>query len=296
MLGYVKPFAPELRLREFELYKGVYCGLCKELGRNYGILSRLTLSYDFAFLSLLYLSLQGTPPAFERQRCMMHPFKKRSCCTNTSPLALPAATAMIMSYYKVKDNLEDNGFKSKLLAYLAYPIVNHSFKQAKKQQPQIEQIVCKSMEAQRVLEQSGCTSIDAASEPTAAAMSQIAMALCTDPTQQRVLERFGYLLGRWVYLIDALDDMEDDMKRGCYNPFVLKYNLHQDNLDVIATVKKEAKASLYLTIAELAATYELLELTQYKPILDNIIYLGLKDSADRLELSNERKKKYDRPI
>ena len=79
MFGYVKPFKPHMRICEYETYKAVYCGLCKILGREYGFVSRMTLSSDFAFLGLMALALNDSPAVVEPQRCIAHPWRKTPC-------------------------------------------------------------------------------------------------------------------------------------------------------------------------------------------------------------------------
>ena len=108
MFGYVRAYKPEMRVKEFEMYKAIYCSLCKKLGKNYGILSRFTLNYDFTFLCLLELALSEKNCELCQKRCTFNPFKKCNYCTDLSlGFDLPAAAAMIMLYYKISDNICD---------------------------------------------------------------------------------------------------------------------------------------------------------------------------------------------
>ena len=131
MFGYIKPFRPELKIREAEDYKAVYCGLCKELGRSYGFFARMTLSYDFAFMAMLFMSLQkNCCPSFEKCSCIAHPFRKQCRCTKNEALSLAAKAAMILTYYKIKDDLSDKGFFSKIRAVLLLPFASSARKKA----------------------------------------------------------------------------------------------------------------------------------------------------------------------
>lgn len=112
MFGYVRPFKPELKINEFDTYKGMYCGLCKQLGRDYGLLARMTLSYDFAFLAMLSMGTHGERVQFKRETCIAHPFTKRPCMCANDDLSYVAACAMMMLYYKWKDNIADSGFSN----------------------------------------------------------------------------------------------------------------------------------------------------------------------------------------
>jgi hypothetical protein len=284
MFGYIKPCKPQLRVCEYELYKAVYCGLCKQLGKQYGPFSRFTLSYDFTFLALLDMSLSQEEQDFARKRCLLNPLKKMPCCGDCRELSFSSGVAMIMFYYKALDNLNDAGFGSKVLSFLFLPFARHAYKKAADQYPQAAQVIYETISRQSAIEAENCESVDQASEPTALALSGICGLLARDENQRRVLERFGYLLGRYVYLCDALDDLEEDLKNHSYNAFLLRDKITRADPEDLARVRENAKGSLFLTIGELIKAYELLELHRYKPILDNVIQLGLHDTVLRILL------------
>ncbi len=219
MFGYIRPAKGDLKVKEYELYRSIYCGLCKQLGRAYGPFARMTLSYDFAFLSLLHMSVNGCKAKIARQCCFVNPLKKKNCCLQNPSLEFSAAAAMVMLYYKVIDNIQDSkGFKN-ADNLLLKPFAKSAYKKACKTYPQLGNIVANCMASQAQLENMDVSSIDRAAEPTAQALSQICMLLSDNPEQKRILERFGYCLGRWVYLMDAFDDMEDDLKNKNYIRF-----------------------------------------------------------------------------
>ena len=278
MFGYVKAYKPELRIKEFEFYKAVYCSLCKKLGKSYGLLSRFTLSYDFTFLALLNMSLKEGCDGFERKRCAFNPLKKCNYCKNLDAIDMPAAAAMIMLYYKILDNIADErGFK-KVTYWCLKPIFSRAHKKAAKNYPQIEAAVSEYITAQNALEKANCTSIDEAADPTAKVMEKILMLCSETQMQKRVLQRMGYCLGRYIYLLDASIDLPEDIKKGSYN--VLK-NIDDDNIN------DRIKKQLYFCVNEAAKAFELLDIKKYKTILGNIIYLGLEETFLK-ELNNER--------
>lgn len=278
MFGYVRACKPELKIKEFETYKAVYCSLCKKLGKSYGILSRFTLSYDFTFLALLNMSLTDGCDGFERKRCAFNPLKKCNYCKNDDAIDMPAAAAMIMLYYKILDNIADERGLKKVGYWCLKPIFSSAHKKASKAYPQIEAAVSEYITAQNTLEAAGCTSIDEAADPTARVMEKI-MALCSEnEMQKRVLNRLGYCLGRYIYLLDAMCDLQDDIKTANYN--VLK-NVDENE------VKQRVKGQLYFCSNEAAKAFELLDIKKYKTILGNIIYLGLEETFLK-ELNNER--------
>ena len=270
MFGYVRASKPELKVKEFEMYKAVYCSLCRELGKSYGFISRLTLSYDFTFLALINMSLKNGCDVIERKRCAFNPLKKCNYCKNNSELKMPAAAAMIMLYYKIKDNIKDEkGFK-KLGFLMLLPLFSGAHKKAIKQYPEIEKIVFDFIKEQNFLEDRHCDKLDIAADPTAKALSKLLMLCSDDATQKRVLERLGYCIGRYIYLLDAACDLENDIKNNSYN--VLSY-IKTDNF-----LKEKIVPQLYFCVNEAGRAFELLDIKKYKAIIGNIIYLGLEET------------------
>lgn len=273
MFGYIRADKPEMKIKEYEMYKAVYCSLCKELGKSYGFFSRLTLSYDFTFLALLNMSLKSGCQGFERKLCACNPLKKCNYCKETDDLKMPSAAAMIMLYYKIKDNIEDEkGFK-KLGYYCLLPLFSGAHKKAKMKYPVIEDIVYNYISEQTKLEEEKCNSIDKAADPTAKALSKIFM-LCSDnETEKRILERLGYCLGRYIYILDAACDLTEDIKKNSYN--VLKCDFSGYRAQYI---KDRVAPQLYFCVNEARKAFELLEFKKYKHILGNIIYSGLEET------------------
>lgn len=265
MFGYIRAEKPELKIKEYEIYKAIYCSLCKKLGKSYGLISRFTLSYDFTFLALLNISLKDGCVNIEQKRCAFNPLKKCNYCKSEDDLEMPAAAAMIMTYYKLLDNIQDEKGIKKIGFWCLKPIFKSANKKAAKKYPQIEKFVADYIDRQTNLEKANCDMVDKAADPTAKVLSQILM-LCSENTaQKRVLERLGYCLGRYIYLMDAFCDLEDDKKSGSYN--VLKNK---------TDVKPYIEGQLYFCINESAKAFELLDIKKFKTILGNIIYLGIE--------------------
>ena len=278
MFGYVKPFQPYLRVCELDTYKSLYCGLCRQLGASFGPFSRLTLSYDVVFLALLFTGLSEEGPPYGRCRCKANPLKKKACCLENEGLRFSAGCAMIMAYYKAKDNLHDHGFKDRVLSALSYPFLTRARKKAARQYGEIDAIMAKAMAAQRRIEEEGCDSIDRAADPSGTFLRQVFEQVARTDGQRRILSRMGYLLGRWIYMMDAFDDLESDLKRGNYNPLIGRYGLRGGEDYNRAAIGQDIVEMLNFTISEFSAGYQLLELYHYKPILDNIVILGFKNT------------------
>lgn len=272
VFGYVRAAKPELKVKEYEAYKAIYCSLCRCLGKQYGILSRLTLSYDFTFLALLNMALSDSCDGFERKRCTFNPLKKCNYCTNEKALEMPAAAAMIMLYYKLKDNISDEKGIKKIGYLCLLPLFSSAHKKAAKRYPQTEKTVSEYIERQAVLEAQCCPELDRVADPTAEALAEILQLCSENEVQKRVLKRLGYCIGRYIYILDAACDFEADVKSGAYNPF--KYRA-SENGEAVADM---AVPQLYFCANEAGKAFELLDIKKYKSILGNIIYLGLEDT------------------
>lgn len=269
MFGYIKTYKPELRIKEFEMYKAVYCSLCRYLGKNYGRLMRFTLSYDFTFLALLNLSLSENTCSVERKSCVFNPFKKCSYCKQSDEwLAFPAAVSVITVYYNILDNVADEKGIKKAFYKMLSLLYKKAHKKAAERYPEVEKTVCGYITEQSRLEKENCKDIDAVAEPTGTALAEIFKTCGKTDSDRRALSRLGYCLGRYIYLADAFDDMEDDRKKKNYNPLLF----HEDG-------EERAKRNIYFCINESINAFELIDIKQFKNILGNIIYMGLENSA-----------------
>mgnify|MGYP001394452142 CR=1 FL=1 len=293
MFGYVRPCKPELLVKEFESYRGVYCSLCKQLGKSFGVLSRMTLSYDCTFLAMLCLSLENVCPGFHRGRCVANPLKKCTYCTGgEESFVFAAAVSVLMTYHKVKDDLHDSRFFGKLRAALLLPVAAHAGKKAKKRFPEVEAVVVDAMADQAAAEQDPQTEIDAAADPTARMLASLLKLRGSDEQEKTALEQFGYFLGRWIYLMDAADDIEKDKKQGSFNPFVRKQQ--SDSSLGGEALRTYCNEVLNQTVSQAILHFEQLHLRQFAAILSNIVTLGLP--AMQKEILFEREKKHGRSI
>jgi hypothetical protein len=284
VFGYIKPCQPQLRVCELEAYKAVYCGLCRQLGRSFGLLARFTLSYDTTFLALLAMGVSGEEPDLSPGRCPFNPAKRMAVCRGNAALVLSADVAALILYWKLQDDLSDEGPAKRLLARMALLLVRGPYGAAARRRPELAEAFEKMTRDQAGLEAERCTNLDQAAEPTAAALATVFASLSEEENQRRVLTRLGYLVGRYVYLADALDDLEIDREEGRYNPLLLAHG--QGGTD-LPELRQRSLGSLYLTIGEAERTYRLLEVRRFAPILENILTLGMMGTADGLARGGE---------
>ncbi len=281
MFGYVRPYKPELLVKEYGQYKAIYCQLCRVLGDEYGVLARFALSYDCAFYAMLALSVTGSRVEEQKRRCVCNPLK--ACTYLPSPgeaYKKAAALCVLLTYHKLRDDCEDEGFFASLGSRLLLPVVSPKAGRAARQYPDMAGIVEKAMESQRQAEEEGA-GVDRCAEPTANLLRELfgELAGC-DSKQRPALESFGYFLGRWVYLMDAADDLAEDMRSGSFNPFIKhlglegKKELTQEERRAADEACNEA---LNATAARLVLAANLIELGQFGPIIENVAQKGLAE-------------------
>lgn len=287
MFGYVKADKPEMKIKEYEAYRGLYCSLCKAMGKYFGVLSRLTLSYDITFLLLVRLSFSGTLPSFNSGRCPFNPSKKCNyCCNADEELRYAAAVAMMLFYHKVKDNISDSSIFKRIPMYLILPWASFKYKKAKKLYPEVSNIIEDCMVGQRETENKNTSLSDEAAHYSAEALGRISAYNIDDPEGN--LYRFGYGIGKWVYLTDAFDDIEKDIKSESYNVFVNRYNLRENKIS--DEIKKEITGTINMSSSVFISAYESIKNKTLSPIVENIIYEGMHKSLDKI-LSDEGKDK-----
>ena len=281
MFGYLQVDKAELKVREWEAYKSVYCGLCRQMGRDYSFLSRFALSYDCTYYAMLLMSVHRSCTGFDSGRCRFNPLKKCGFarCTDES-YSKAAALSVISVYYKLLDDIRDSGFFKRLGTRFLKLFFGHWRRKAVQKYPKIDTVVSDMLQMQFEAESADNTSCDAAAHPTAQMLAEVFALDAADDMERRVFREFGYQLGRWVYFMDAADDYFKDKKHGAFNPFS-------------AIEEKElpdfAQGILNQSLARAYDAYQLITIRDFKGILDNMILLGfpLKQNSVLAQLREE---------
>ena len=272
MFGYIKCDKPEMKVKEYEVYKGLYCSLCRAMLRHFGIISTLTLSYDIAFLVLMRLSFEKVIPDFRGGRCPFNPAKKCNYCNNAdSEMKYAAAVSMMMFYHKVKDNIKDSSFYKKVLMYLILPYAFLKNRKAERMYSELGVLIAGSMKRQAEKESKSTASPDEAAHESADALGKI-LSYGLDDKDGNIY-RFGYGVGKWVYLCDAADDLNDDLKAGSYNVFVNMLSLEKGE-KLTSGDCLIIERCLNMSCAMAAESFEETKEKTLVPIVQNIIYSG----------------------
>lgn len=281
MFGYVRPNKSEMLVKEYAQYKASYCQLCKALGEEYGFAARFALSYDCTFYALLALSVAGSKVEECRGRCVCNPLKRCTYLPSAGEeYEKAAALCVLLTYHKLRDDLTDQGFFQSLGSRLLMPLARRKAGKAGGKYPAMAEAVERAMEEQSRAEAAGA-GVDQCAEPTASLLGTLFADLAGAEDRQRpVLERFGYFLGRWVYLMDAADDLREDLKDGAFNPFIKRLGL--EGKTELTPAEREAaelrcNEVLNATAAQLALAANLLELRNFGPIIQNVAEKGLAE-------------------
>lgn len=262
MFGYVRINKMDLTFREFDYYKGYYCGLCKYLKENHGEVSRLSLNYDITFLIVILTALYKLDSDITYERCIANPLKKKMRIVNEIT-EYAASMNILLSYYKLEDNLyDDNGIKDKL----AYELYKGKLKKAYEKYPQKAEYIKQQLGNLRELEKQESKSIDKVSNTFGNLMGEIFVHKKDEYEQN--LRNIGFNLGKYIYILDAYEDLEEDNKKGRYNPFI-------DYIDKKEELKNKVDRLISMSLGMATKNIEQLNLEFNKSIIDNIIYSGV---------------------
>ena len=274
MFGYVTPDKPDLRIWEFEVFRGYYCGVCKAMAKKAGHRGRFVLTYDCAFLALLLDSLEKEPVSGRQRRCLCHPLKKRYIVDSNPAVEYASDINILTAYYNLKDKWQD---EKKLIAPAGMAVLRKGYRRVKRKYPEMVEKIEGELARLQELENGKCDSVDEVSEPFARLMQTIFQKACADENTGKVLGWMGYNLGKWIYILDAYDDLDKDTRRRLYNPLAVQYKY--DESEEIASFKEKIREKtefvLVYTLSELEKAFSLLDIRKNRSILENIIYRGL---------------------
>ena len=280
MFGYVRPHNPELRMRDYECYRAYYCGLCRAMGKCTGQCSRLTLSYDFVFLAAVRCYLSGEEPEIKKIRCLPHPLKRRKCVVNSRELDYCADASALLAYQKCRDDrMDERGFQ-KLGAAIAMIFLSAAYRKAKKRHPELDQKIADCLTQLHQYETSGT---EPSADIPASIFGELMKDVCSeglDGTNARLAAEIGQTLGRWIYLLDAADDLADDRKKNRFNPYTRLLGNPPTAADA-----ETLRVALKAILCETERAYQLMgdpPCPELGEILSNILYLGLPMAAEHV--------------
>ena len=257
MFGYVRPSVQDLPEGELDRFRTMYCGLCHTLSRRYGQAARFILNYDFTYLAILLSD--RTAGKENAGRCYTSPIRKRPYLESTAAMELAADESVILAYWQLRDGVEDHAWAAGLKYRAGARLLESAYRKAAAFQPAFDQAVRRQLQMLSALEKEKDPSMDKAADTFAVLLSSAAEGV-EEPIRRRVLEQILYHLGRWVYLIDAADDLKKDAESGNYNPVESRHAF---------------AVTLDHSIHQMAAAFELWNFGVWTTVLQTTFYAGL---------------------
>ncbi|MBQ0000246.1 MAG: hypothetical protein KBT01_01725 [Clostridiales bacterium] len=278
MFGYIVMNKPESRFREYDEYKTYYCGLCRELKERFGVPGQISISYDMTFLVLLLDGLYEPRTSTGTSYCAIHPFRKqpikKSCVTD-----YVADMNLLLTYYKCMDDWNDER-KATRLAYAG--VLQSKVKALKEKYPEKTEKLVSGLAELSALEAKEERNIDLVSGCFGRILAEI-MAYRNDMWETS-LRKIGFYLGKFIYIMDAYDDVEEDVKKGLYNPFAERFGQPD--------FPEYVKSLMLLMMSEVGREFEKLPVLRHADILRNILYSGVW--CRFAEITGEREKKQEK--
>ena len=248
MFGYVVINKPELKFREFDEYRGFYCGLCHSLKQRYGIIGQLTLNYDLTFLAIVLTALYEEKTIKVNRRCIIHPLHKMVQYENKY-IDYCADMTILLSYYKCLDDISDERSFS---ATMESKLLKNAFARVSEKYPDKKEFVEKQLLLNQKLEEENCHDIDSLANLTGKIMA--CLFNYQDDEWSKYLKDMGFYLGKFIYLMDAYEDVEKDVRNKQFNIFKDKYQ--SDSFD------DDTKELLMMMIAKCTNVFEILPILQ----------------------------------
>lgn len=263
MFGYIYVNEQELKLREYTAYRSFYCGLCRNLHQRYGRTAQMMLNYDLTFLALLMTGLYEPDTNREEHRCIVHPVKKHLAVSNEA-IDYAADMCVLLSYQKLRDDWED---EHKQTRRAAAALLKSAYAKAARKYPRQTQAIEKNI---RLLHEAERKILRTLIMWQALPDTFLRSCLSGRTTVwKEELGTMGFYLGKFIYLMDALEDMEQDRKSGNYNIFA-KYGLHWGT-----PYEKKIHAILTDMMIQASRAFERLPVLENAEILRNILYSGV---------------------
>jgi hypothetical protein len=287
MYGYIVPDKPNLYMKDYVLYRAFYCGVCKATAKGkYGQLARLTANYDITFLSVFLHSYLGQTATFSNKSCILNPLKRKPTVDRNGLLDKIIALNILMSYHNLTDDIIDGEGLKKFAARF---MIKRAYRKAKKRFPAADKIIACRYKALRELETAQSPAIDRVADCFACMLRDCVRELTGGKTSLAA-EDFTYQLGRYIYLIDAVDDADSDTKEGKYNPLVAAFGASADRQAFFSEHKFELDLLINGAINRMIDDYRDMNLTEARNLLDNIIIDGLSRKYKQIIASPKKLK------
>lgn len=287
MYGYILPDKPNMFVKDFTLYRAFYCGLCKSIGKMCGQWMRFSTNYDMTFLSILAHATADAEVEISNEGCILNPVKKKSIVKHDAINEQIVYINNILAHYKCVDDVLDNGSVGKNL--IDKTVLSKHYKRAKKALPKVDEAARQGYADLRALESENCGSLDRIAHPFAQMMRSIAKELFADGYTEPLGE-IMYQVGKWIYLVDAIDDIDDDFRKKKFNPFLVGYE-YRDKATFLAEKGGDARLALMTCYQVVCDSFKQVTVAKYEGVLTNIFWYGMLEKSNEILRSTVKCKK-----
>ena len=289
MFGYININQKELSDESKKAYQSYYCGLCRKLKSNCGTKGQMLLNYDMTFLIVLLTGLYELENEEVEFTCPLHPTKKRTAWWNEAT-DYAADMNVILAYYNMLDDWKDEkSYTKRAFAKMLDKDYQRIMEKYPRQVTAIEQFMEKQAQAERENEKN----LDIVAGLTGEMTGEI-FAWKKDVWEEE-LKTLGFYLGKFIYIMDAYEDIDEDIKKKSYNPLILAADKDDENFDTFC------KLLLTSMMSECAKSFERLPILLHADILRNVLYSGVWSKYEYLQLKkkklaekNQSQKKYNK--
>ncbi|MCX4362342.1 MAG: DUF5685 family protein [Clostridia bacterium] len=287
MFGYVVPDKMNMFMKDFYSYRGFYCGLCKSIGRRCGQLMRIGTTYDMTFLNVLAHAVLDVEMQMKMGTCVLNRVQRKLIGTDDEITLKVVDISTILAHYKCVDDYRDEKSASKRFADAS--VIRRHYKKAKKLYPELDAFISQKYAELAALEGEKCASPDRAAHPFAEIMVKIGETVFGEKNDE-TLEKMMYNVGKWVYICDAIDDVDDDFKKKGYNVFLQNYE-YKDKAAFLQEKKQTLEYVLMSAYNAVLESFDKIQVKKYEGILTNVIWYGMLNNTNELLRRCEKCKK-----
>ena len=287
MFGYVIPDKLNMFMKDYYGYRGFYCGLCKSIGRRCGQLMRINTTYDMTFLNVLAHAVLDVELPMKMETCILNAVQKKLVAQDDEITQKVVDISTILAHYKCVDDFKDEKSLSKKMADAM--VIRRHYKKAKKRYPNLDEFINQRYADLAKLEKEKCSSPDRVAHPFAEIMTKIGEVVFGDKYDEPVKDMM-YNMGKWVYICDAVDDVDDDFKKKGYNVFLQNYQ-YTDRAAFLKDNQEVLKFILMSAYNAILGDFDKIQVKKYEGILTNIIWYGMLNNTEDLLRRCEKCKK-----
>ncbi|MDE5617082.1 MAG: hypothetical protein K2I78_04760 [Clostridia bacterium] len=287
MFGYVVPDKLNMFMKDYYSYRAFYCGLCKSIGKRCSQLMRIGTTYDMTFLNVLAHAVADEELEMKSGTCVLNRVQKKLMGCDDEITRKVVDISTILAHYKCIDDIRDD--KSMFKKFVDGAIIKKHYKRAAKLYPALDAYIKEEYERLAALESEKCESVDRVADCFAMIMTKIGEVALGEKYDES-LRNLMYNLGKWVYCADAVDDVDDDFKKGKYNPFLQGYE-YKDKATFLEDNKEKLEFVLMSCYNSILNDFDKIQVKKYEGILTNVLWYGMLNSTRELLRRTEKCKK-----